>query len=300
MHDLSWDDARLFLAVVEAGSASAAARNLRIAQPTVSRRLASLEDALGFPLFRRTPTGAQLTTRGEKLVEPAKKMAEWAAELERAAEARDREPSGVVRVTAPPGIAFDFLAPFAGILRKKHPKLALQVSSSIEYLDLVRGDADLALRLRPADQRDLVTLASLEDDVGIFASPSYAAKLGKKPSFTALDFIAWAPPLDRMTPNAELSKLIPGFRPAFAADDYLVQMRACEAGLGVMFLGRARHPSSRLKLVEIDVDAPLPKTALHLVCAKRALDIPRVRAVADALIAEMKLVDAGPRRRARI
>ena len=81
--DISWDDARLFLAIAETGSFSGAARRLRIGQPTVSRRLAALEYAVGATLFRRSVDGAALTAAGERLVLPAKKMAEWAGELHR-------------------------------------------------------------------------------------------------------------------------------------------------------------------------------------------------------------------------
>ena len=64
--DLSWEDVRLFLAVAEHGSLSEAARRLRIGQPTVSRRLAELEERLGYPLFERSVEGARLTTPGER------------------------------------------------------------------------------------------------------------------------------------------------------------------------------------------------------------------------------------------
>lgn len=289
--DISWDDARLFLAVADAGSVSGAAKALQTTQPTVSRRLAALEDALGFALVARTAHGTALTAQGERLVEPARKMAEWAAELSRAAESRNSKPSGTVRVTAPPGVAFDFLVPFAFHLKKQAPELSLQVLSSIDYLDLQRGEADLALRLR-APTPDLALLGSFADTIGIYASANYVARLPQTPRFADLDFIAWAPPLDRLSPNPELAALIPGFKPAFAADDFLVQLRACEAGLGCMFLGNARHRWSRLRLTRVPIDVPLPPTAMHLVSAKRGLDIPRVRAVADLLVAELANVTA--------
>jgi len=282
--DISWDDARLFLAIADGGSVSAAARALRIAQPTVSRRLASLEDALGFPLVARTAKGTTLTPQGERMLEPAKKMAEWAAELSRAAEKRDQRPRGIVKVTAPPGVAFDFLASFAAHLKRKAPEITLQVLSSIEYLDLARGEADLALRFKEPTDKNLTVIHSFVDDVLMYASPSYIARLPKKPAPADLAFIGWAPPYDKLSPNPELAAL--GITPVFYADDFLVQMRACEAGLGIMFLGAWRSRFSRWKIEPVKVPFPLPTTALHLVCAKRALDVARVRLVADALIAE--------------
>src|SRR5512140_280737 len=98
--DTPWDDVRLFLAVAETGSLSGAAQRLRIGQPTVSRRLAALEYSMGAKLFLRSVNGASLTVAGERLLAPARKMAEWAGEVGRAAESTDQSPRGLVRVTS--------------------------------------------------------------------------------------------------------------------------------------------------------------------------------------------------------
>ncbi|MFO0673657.1 MAG: LysR family transcriptional regulator [Polyangiaceae bacterium] len=285
MH-IPWDAVQLFLAVAESGSVTGGAKKLRITQPTASRRLVELEATLGEPLFVRGVAGVVLTPYGESLLAPARRMAEWSGEVDRTAERSNAAPNGVVRLTAPPGIAFDVLAPFAAALRRKLPEITLEVVSSIQYLDLGRREADLALRMGTAP-RELVTVAQLEHGVGVFAAPAYAKRLPRKPRLADIDWIAWAAPLDHLSPNPELARLVPGFRPAFASDDFLVQLAATAAGLGAMFLGRVRHRYSRSELVELDVDVgPLQRT-LSLVCAKSALDIPRVRAVADALAEEL-------------
>src|SRR5579862_5448620 len=103
--DIAWDDLKLFLAVAEAGSFSGAARSLRLGQPTVSRRLAELEDALGYKLFRRSAGGAAPTSAASRLLEPTRRMAEWAGEAGRTAQSADRAPQGVVRIAAAPGVA---------------------------------------------------------------------------------------------------------------------------------------------------------------------------------------------------
>ena len=133
--DISWEDVRLFLAVAEAGSVSGAARRLRFGQPTVTRRLALLEHALGEKLFRRSVAGAALTAAGERLLGPARRMAEWAGEVGRAAASTNRAVTGLVRVTAPPLIAFDFLAPCAALIAQRHPGLRLEVVASMQHLD---------------------------------------------------------------------------------------------------------------------------------------------------------------------
>jgi DNA-binding transcriptional LysR family regulator len=296
--DIPWEDVRLFLAVAEAGSLSAASKRLRTTQPTVSRRLAEVEAKLGEPLFVRTAQGIALTSFGERLVEPSRRMAEWAAEVERAAERRETSPRGVVRVTAAPGLAFELLAPFAAWLRGKLPGVQLEVRASVQYLDLARREADLALRFGEVAQRDVVSLASLEVEVGVFAAPEYAATLPKRYGVADVAWVAWAPPFEDLSPNPELARMIPGFRPAFASDDYLVQLRAAEAGVGAIFLGRTAHRFSQRRLVELALDLPPIRRSLHLACSRSALEIPRVRAVADLLVAEWNLAKAGKKRSA--
>jgi DNA-binding transcriptional LysR family regulator len=160
--DISWDEVKLFLAVAEEGSVSGAARKLRMAQPTLSRRLATLERAVGESLFRRSASGTALTTAGERMVAPARRMAEWAGEVGRAAEPTGQGPQGLVRITAPPMVAYDFLAPFAGWLARHHPGLRVEVLATMQYLDLARGEADLALRVRPPNLPDLKLVHTLE------------------------------------------------------------------------------------------------------------------------------------------
>jgi DNA-binding transcriptional LysR family regulator len=294
--DIPWNEVRLFLGVAESKSVSAAAKRLRITQPTASRRLSQLESVLGERLFVRSVEGVALTPFGERMLEPARRMAEWAGEVERAAARTETAVSGVVRLTAPPGVAFELCAPFAAWLREELPGIRLEIISSVQFLDLVRREADLALRIAPSSQKDLVTLASLEHGVGVFGAPAYVKTLPKKPHLGDIAWIGWAPPLDHLSPNPELAKLIPDFQPVFASDDFLVQQRAAEAGIGAIFLGRARHRFSSSNLVEIDVDVGTIRRSIHLVCARSALDIPRVRAVADLLAREVESAKR-PRRR---
>ncbi|WP_426755923.1 LysR family transcriptional regulator [Myxococcus sp. Y35] len=288
--DISWDDARLFLAIAETGSFSGAARRLRIGQPTVSRRLAALEYAVGATLFRRGVDGAVLTAAGERLVLPAKKMAEWAGELHRAAESSDTSPRGLVRVTASPYMCFDFLAPFSGAVAKKYAGLRLEVLSSTQYLDLGRGEADLALRAKSPTNPDLKRVHSWEIRNAVFVAKSLKAKLPKRPTLQQLPWVAWAPPFHMTPPNPQLESFIPGFSPVFTADNYLVLLAAAEAGVGAMVLGDLRHRFVRERsLVPLDIDlGPHATATLHLVCAKSALDIPRVRKVSELLVEELE------------
>ena len=284
--DISWEDIRLFLAVAELGSMSRGARALRLGQPTVSRRIADLEQRLGFAVFERSVSGIRLTPRGQALLEPARNMSVWASELHRQAERTAPRLEGIVRVSAPPGIAFDFLAPLAAHLRDQHPLVRLEVVSAIRYVDLARREADLALRTQAASARDLVTLHRFEFENAAYAAPRYVERLPAPPKLGDIDWIGWPNQLDDLPPNPQLRALIPDFSPVFASDDFVVQLRACLEGTGAMFLGTVAHPRSwlgSLRRIELDL-GPHRRGALHLVAAKSALLVPRVRAVADALI----------------
>lgn len=291
MH-IPWSAVELFLAVADSGSFSAAAKRLGVTQPTISRRLADLEAELGETIFARTVDGASLTSFGERLLEPARRMADSARDVDLVASGADTKPRGVVRLTAPPGAAFDLVAPFAAHAREKLPDVRLEVISTINYLDLARREADLGVRVqaldRPSAQRDLVTLASVEFGVAAFATRQYGATLPRGYGMADVGWIGWAPPLEHIPPNPQLAARIPGFRPVFASDDFLVQLRAAEAGVGAIVLGRFR---SRLapptSLVEMKLDFGKLTSSLHLVCARSSLFIPRVRAVAELLTREL-------------
>ncbi len=288
--NIPWDDVQLFLAIAESGSLTSAAKQLQLGQPTVSRRLALLEHHLGYQLFRREVAGAKLTSAGEKLLVPARRMAEWAGEISRAATSGDRSPSGIVRITAAPGVAYDFVAPFAGWLAQKYPRLRLEVLTSVQYLDLARGEADLAIRWRAPTSEDLTVIASLSHTNAAVASKDYAAKLPKKYGFADVGWIAWSPPLDALPPNPQLEALIPGFQPVFTSDNFLVQHRACEAGVGASVRGLVRHRfSAPTNLVPLNLDlGPFSRSELYLVSAKSALDTARIRTVADLLAQELQ------------
>ncbi len=291
--DVSWDDVRLFLTIAERGSLTEAARQLRIGQPTVSRRLAELEERLGYTLFERSVEGTSLTTAGERWLEPARRMAEWAGELTLAAEHAPAAPSGVVRITAPPAIAFDFLAPFARRVRDRYPHIELSVLARVEYADLTRREADIALRMRAPTQRDLTQVFALTHKNDAFASKSYVAGLPPCPKLGDIGFIAWAPPFEQFPPNPQLAAQIPHFKPVFSSDDYTVQRRAAEAGVGAMFLAKVRHRFNQdSPLVPLGLDlGPHALGTLHLVCAKSALGVSRIRAVVELLREELVLAE---------
>lgn len=117
------------------------------------------------------------------------------------------------------------------------------------------------------------------------------ARLPARPTLADIGFIAWAPPFEQFPPNPQLAAQIPQFRPAFSSDDYTVQRRAAEAGVGAMFLAKVRHRFNRdSALVPLGLDlGPHARGKLCLVCAKSALGVSRIRAVAELLREELEL-----------
>jgi DNA-binding transcriptional LysR family regulator len=288
--DIPWEDLQLFLAVAEARSLSAAARVLKLGQPTLSRRMALLEERLGDPLFVRRTDGVTPTALAERLLPAARRMAEWAGEAERAAAGRERSPEGRVRIAAPPGVAFDFLAPLAGALRTRAPGVRLEVLAGVEFVSLARGEAELAIRSRAPSEHDLVGLAEIEIRAAVYVARSYGRRLPRKVTLADLDWIAWGPPHEQTTPNPQLAAMLgERFRPVFTSNDYLVQLAALEAGVGAMLLGDKYHRFSRLdRLQRLPIDlGPAAVTTFHLVAAKRMADVPRIRSVVDAIFAAL-------------
>ena len=292
----SWEDAQTFLAVAEKRSFSAASGFLGVGQPTISRRIAALERRLGCQLFTRGKRGTELTDAGARLLPAAEQMARWAGEFGRLAQGAEESPTGIVRIAAPPGLAVEVLAPLAAIAREKLPEIRLEVLASVDYVDLSRGGADLAIRTRETHEPELATIHSVELEIGIFASVEYKARLVERlradgrvdPTFRIedLDWITWSFPYEQVAPRPMLERAIPDFSPAFASDNYLVLKSALAAGLGVMVLEKQSSANSFAsdELVEIDLGFSLPPSEYHLICAKSMRYVPRVRAVIELLI----------------
>ncbi|MFZ6744826.1 LysR family transcriptional regulator [Undibacterium sp. JH2W] len=278
---LRWDDLRLFLAVAELGSLSAAARQLKLGQPTLSRRIGELEEVVGEALFIRHSVGIKLSQAGLKLLPAAQRMAEWANQAELSIAPELTKPHGKVRIAAPPGIAYELLAPMAARIRLDYPAMQIEALSGLSILNLGRGEADLSLRTSKPDDEDLVCIDEVFSPVRAYCSASYAVRLPAQPKLAELDWICWASSYDHLYVNQELARLIPDFTPAFTSDDFNVQVAACRAGVGVMVLAKALHRYSQLhELHELDMDLGTEVSGqLFLVCHKRHRNLPKVELV---------------------
>lgn len=289
--NLKWDDLKLFLAVHEQGSLSGAARTLKLGQPTLSRRIAALEETVGEALFDRQSQGATLTAAGKKLLPAAQSMAEWANEAELSVKKQTYLPEGKVRIAAPPGIAYELVAPLAAKIRQQHPQIHIEVLSGVEVLNLGRGEADLSLRSQKPTDADLACVDEVSSVMRAYVSKTYAAKLPPRPELADLDWICWATPYGNLQTNQALNALIANFKPAFTSDDYIVQMAACKAGVGAMVLPQVLHRYAGLhelqQLQELDIElGPTAVGSLFLVCHKRHRHLPKVQLVIDFIAQE--------------
>ncbi len=167
---MKWDDLQLALAVARHGSHSAAARALGVTQPTVGRRLAAMERALGAPLFERLPDGLRLTRLGKSAVMNAEQIEARVLATERLARASNDDLSGVVRVTASDWLATRVLPAAIAELTRRAPGLQLHVVASARLWRLTRNEADLALRPARFDANGIYQRVVGDVAFGLYAS----------------------------------------------------------------------------------------------------------------------------------
>jgi DNA-binding transcriptional LysR family regulator len=178
--ELNWDDLRYLLALRRAGSLGAAARMLKVEPSTVSRRLGSLESALGAKLAARTPEGLVLNDAAMAAADLAETVDQGVHGLVGRIGGDDKRPAGVVRLTTTDSIAMWIwrgLAP----LREAHPAIRVDLVVSTAALDLARHEADVALRFFREKSPTLVTRKIGEFGWAVFASPAYLERKGVPP-----------------------------------------------------------------------------------------------------------------------
>ncbi len=173
-----WELYRSFLAVVREGSLSGAARALALTQPTVGRHIDALEEALGISLFTRSQTGLHVTEGALALVPHAEAMASAAEALRRAASGEAEEDRGTVRITASEMIGAEVLPPILTRFREAHPRIAVELMLSNRTDDLLRREADIAIRMVRPTQSALVAKKIGVVHIGLHAHPDYLARHG--------------------------------------------------------------------------------------------------------------------------
>lgn len=173
-----WDLYRSFLAVLRLGSLSGAARELDLTQPTLGRHIQELETALGQTLFTRSQAGLLPTRAALQLQSHAEAMASAASALLRAASGALDEPEGSIRLTTSEIMGVEVLPPILAAFREAHPKIVIELSLSNTNQDLLRRDADIAVRMARPTQSALLAKRLGSVPVGLFAHRRYLARHG--------------------------------------------------------------------------------------------------------------------------
>jgi len=175
---MDWDKLRIFHAVSEAGSFTHAGEVLNLSQSAVSRQISALEESLKVPLFHRHARGLILTEQGELLYRTAHEVfAKLAMTEALLTESKDR-PRGVLKVTTTVAFGSTWLAPRLRLFMDVYPDIELHVILEDRELDLSMREADIAIRMQPPRQADLIQRHLLTVHMQAYAAPSYLKKHG--------------------------------------------------------------------------------------------------------------------------
>lgn len=278
MKHLDWSDIHLFLAVAEQGTLTAAARSLGFTQPTLGRRIHSLEQSLGQKLFQRTSEGFLLTEAGNALLPAARRMAEEADTAMRQLTGHEARLTGTLRISS-----FDWFAHYvlsdccAGFL-KLHPQVSLELVTDSQLFNLARREADLVFRLQPFDEPDVAQRKLMQLDYGLYASTSFDLGLLNTPE--KLSLISMDSYFSDLPDVAWLKKQFPKAHIAFKSNSREAQARLCLAGLGLAILP-IRMANNFQGLQKLPVATPLPARQIWLGYHQDLRDQRRLRAFID-------------------
>ena len=179
MSNLDWNQLKAFLETAETGSLSAAARKLGLTQPTLSRQVAAIEQRMGVTLFERVGKAMALTPTGLDLLEHARAMGAAAEALGLAATGRSQAVGGVVSVSATDAVAAIMLPPLVRQLREQEPGIAIEVIPSNAVSDLLRREADIAIRHVKPEQPELIARLIREATAYFYASEDWVRAHGQ-------------------------------------------------------------------------------------------------------------------------
>jgi DNA-binding transcriptional LysR family regulator len=279
-----------FMAIVRTGSLSAA-RELRVTQSTVGRRLASLEGGLGARLLHRTPEGYVPTLAGEAILGQVERVEAEALAVERTVGGRDALLEGVVRVTAVETLASHVLAPAFCALQLGNPEISIELLANVRHMSLAMREADIAVRLTRFEQHDLVARRIGTMAHGLYASPIYLERYGPP------DFAAGCPGHRLVTglDGAEvpqlaswLAEVAPRATAALRTDSPEAQLQATLCGQGMACLPRLRGDALRDGLRRLRPSVAQAVVEIWLAVHKDNRRIPRIRLVLDAVAAAVR------------
>lgn len=288
--DPSWDLYRSFLAVLRDGSLSAAARTIGLTQPTIGRHIDALERIVGTQLFVRSRHGLAPTDAALELRPHAEAMASTAAALLRAASGSGGKVEGTVRIAASEVMGVEVLPPILAGLRQRHPGVVLELALSNDVADLLRRDADIAVRMVEPRQQALVATRVGTIRIGLYAHRRYLRRAGTPRTFEELEGHSLVGFDRESAAIRSVQKRIPALKRSLftlRADSDLAQIAAVRAGFGIgacqmALAARTRH------LVRVLPEVFEFGFATSVVMHEDLRGNGACRAVYDALVAGLK------------
>jgi DNA-binding transcriptional LysR family regulator len=282
--ELEWDDLRYFLAAARAGSLAGAARSVGTEHSTIGRRLARLERTLGAALVLRNPDGLQLTALGRQLL-PRAEAVERAVQAVRALASTEQ---ARVRLAVPSGMS-QLLAQGLPRLRARHADIALEIVSGSRVVDLKRGEADLAVRVGPVTDPELVVKRVGELAMALYAAKDYLRRRAAPVDVADLaghDVIAFDPALAAQPAAQWLEARARRATIVLRSREMVDMLTAVISGLGLAvlpcYMGDVEPGLTRL------TRSPVATIKLSLAYRREARLARPVRAVADFVVATLQ------------
>lgn len=287
---IDWELYRSFLGVLEQGSLSAAARALGVAQPTIGRHVHALEQALGVALFTRSQSGLLPTDAALELRGHAETMRSAAAALRRTADGHGAGIRGTVRLSASEVVGAEILPSILAALRRAHPELRIELVLSNRVQDLLKREADIAVRMTAPKQGALIARRVGSVALGLHAHRDYLALHGTPKTLADLARHALIG-FDEETPFLRAArKALPIWnREAFAlrSNSDLAQLALIRAGcgIGVCQVEVARRDEALVRVLPRQMAIGLDTwITMH----EDLRHNPRCRVVFDALVAGLR------------
>ena len=290
LQHFDWTLVRSFLAVLDAGSLMGAARQLQAQQPTLSRHVAELELQLGTPLFERTGRGVTPTAAALAIADAARQMKTAAEQLSRTLTGSREATTGTVRVTASQVAATWLLPPVLLALQKAEPGIAIELVSSNRIENLLRREADIAVRMQRPTQASVVARKLGEVGLGAYAHRSYLARHGtpRKPEdLLAHRLIGYDRDDTVLRGFARMGVTVSKAQFALRCDDQVAYSYLVSSGAGIGFIShysaRALSGSGQLGLERVLPQLKIPSLPCWLAVHREIRSSKLVRLVYDFL-----------------
>lgn len=232
-----WNQVRAFLATVEEGSLSAAARATGQTQPTIGRQVAGLEEALGITLFERVGKSLVLTEAGTQVLSHVRSMGDAASRISLAASGQAQTVDGVVRISTSDVFSAFLLPPFLAELAIEFPKIRVEVVASNSISDLQRREADIAIRHVRPTQPDLIARLMTQEKARFYGTADLIAACGGPPKSKAdlerFPFIAFGEPKSMQGHMAAIGVELELESFAFWSENGVTAWAMAREGLGI-------------------------------------------------------------------